>query len=305
MKLKVATCQFPVEADSKKNLAYVLRQMKAAKNRGAHVAHFSEVCLSGYAGVDMESMQGFDWDLLQHAHRQVAERARELKMWVVVGSAHRLSGRHKPHNSLYIIDDGGRLVERYDKMFCVGDRSGKTNDLAHYSPGSHFSVFEIKGVRCGAQICHDFRYEELYREYKKRKVQVMFHSYHNGHQSPAQFRQACKVSVGQDRRWNLAANVHGIIVPPTMQAYAANNHMWISSNNTSARESSWPSFVVRPDGVITDHLQRNRAGILITAIDPKKRYYDAAEAWRDRAMRGIFHSGRMVHDARSRNRTSL
>ena len=32
MKLKVATCQFPVEADSKKNLAYVLRQMKAAKN---------------------------------------------------------------------------------------------------------------------------------------------------------------------------------------------------------------------------------------------------------------------------------
>ena len=147
MKLKVATCQFPVEADSKKNLAYVLRQMKAAKNRGAHVAHFSELCLSGYAGVDMESMQGFDWDLLQDAHRQVAERARELKMWVVVGSAHRLSGRHKPHNSLYIIDDRGCLVERYDKMFCVGDRSGKTSDLAHYSPGSHFSVFEIKGVR--------------------------------------------------------------------------------------------------------------------------------------------------------------
>lgn len=290
MKLKVATCQFPVEADSKKNLAYVLRQMKAAKNRGAHVAHFSEVCLSGYAGVDMESMQGFDWDLLQDAHRQVAERARELKMWVVVGSAHRLSGRHKPHNSLYIIDDGGRLVERYDKMFCVGDRSGKTNDLAHYSPGSHFSVFEIKGVRCGAQICHDFRYDELYREYKKRGVEFMFHSYHNARMSAAKLRRY---------------NIWGIIVPPTMQAYAANNYMWISSNNSSTPASAWPSFFVRPDGIITGKLTNNRAGILMSTVDTRAKFYDAAESWRDRAIRGIYHSGKLVQDPRSTRRKAF
>ena len=290
MKLKVATCQFPVEADSKKNLAYVLRQMKAAKNRGAHVAHFSEVCLSGYAGVDMESMQGFDWDLLQDAHRQVAERARELKLWVVVGSAHRLSGRHKPHNSLYIIDDGGRLVERYDKMFCVGDRSGKTSDLAHYSPGSHFSVFEIKGVRCGAQICHDFRYDELYREYKKRGVEFMFHSYHNARMSAAKLRRY---------------NIWGIIVPPTMQAYAANNYMWISSNNSSTPASAWPSFFVRPDGIITGKLTNNRAGILMSTVDTRAKFYDAAESWRDRAIRGIYHSGKLVQDPRSTRRKAF
>ena len=290
MKLKVATCQFPVEADSKKNLAYVLRQMIAAKNRGAHVAHFSEVCLSGYAGVDMESMQGFDWDLLQDAHRQVAERARELKMWVVVGSAHRLSGRHKPHNSLYIIDDGGRLVERYDKMFCVGDRSGKTSDLAHYSPGSHFSVFEIKGVRCGAQICHDFRYDELYREYKKRGVEFMFHSYHNARMSAAKLRRY---------------NIWGIIVPPTMQAYAANNYMWISSNNSSTPASAWPSFFVRPDGIITGKLTNNRAGILMSTVDTRAKFYDAAESWRDRAIRGIYHSGKLVQDPRSTRRKAF
>ena len=290
MKLKVATCQFPVEADSKKNLAYVLRQMKAAKNRGAHVAHFSELCLSGYAGVDMESMQGFDWDLLQHAHRQVAERARELKMWVVVGSAHRLSGRHKPHNSLYIIDDGGRLVERYDKMFCVGDRSGKTSDLAHYSPGSHFSVFEIKGVRCGAQICHDFRYDELYREYKKRGVEFMFHSYHNARMSAAKLRRY---------------NIWGIIVPPTMQAYAANNYMWISSNNSSTPASAWPSFFVRPDGIITGKLTNNRAGMLMSTVDTRAKFYDASESWRDRAIRGIYHSGKLVQDPRSTKRKAF
>lgn len=37
---------------------------------------------------------------------------------VVLGSAHRLSGANNPHNSLYVIDDDGALVDRYDKRFC-------------------------------------------------------------------------------------------------------------------------------------------------------------------------------------------
>ena len=291
MKLKVATCQFPVEADITQNLGYVLRQMKSAKARGAHVAHFPEACLPGYAGVDIKSMQGVDWDRLQEAHLQVAELAKESRLWVVVGSAHRLSGRHKPHNSLYIIDDRGRLIERYDKMFCVGDHRSLTNDLAHYSPGSHFAVFEIKGVRCGAQICHDFRYDELYRQYKKRGVELMFHSYHNA-----------RLSAAIMRRYH---NIWRVIVPTTMQAYAANNHMWISSNNSSTPPSSWPSFFVRPDGVITGKLHNNRPGILLTAVDPRVKYYDASAHWRDRAIRGIYHSGKLVRDARSSRRTAF
>jgi predicted amidohydrolase len=38
----------------------------------------------------------------------------------------------------------------------------------------------VKGVRCGALICHDFRYDELYREYLRRGVQLILHSFHNG-----------------------------------------------------------------------------------------------------------------------------
>ena len=103
-----------------------------------------------------------------------------------------------------------------------------------------------------------------------------------------------------------AGNIWGVIVPPTMQAYAANNFMWISANNTSARESSWPSFVVRPDGVIVSRLRRHQAGMLITTIDTKAKLYDASSAWRDRAMQGIYHSGKLVkNDPRSRNRRTI
>ena len=290
MKLTVATCQFPVDAEVRRNLTYVLRQMKMAKQRGAKVVHFSESCLSGYAGADLKSFAGFDWNLLSQSTRKIMSLAKELRLWVILGSAHRLSGKHKPHNCLHIINDRGELVDRYDKMFCTGDRSGRTGDLKHYSPGNHLCRFTICGIRCGALICHDFRYDELYRLYKKRGVQLIFHSYYNANHNPAELSEY---------------NIWGQIVPATMQTYAANNHIWISANNSSRMASAWASFFVRPDGIITGRLKLHQPGVLISRLDTSEQIYDAAEFWRDRAIRGTHHSGKLVRDPRSRIRNSL
>src|SRR6202034_4269650 len=141
-----------VTADIGANLRHLTRQMRQAASGGARVSHFCEGALSGYAGTDFDSFADFDWDRLADATAQVADQARQLHLWVVVGSAHRLSAPHRPHNSLYVIDDAGRLVERYDKRFCSGDAEGTTGDLSHYSPGDHFSVWTVDGIRCGALI---------------------------------------------------------------------------------------------------------------------------------------------------------
>lgn len=291
MKLKVATCQFPVDQNIATNLGYIEGQMREARHHGADVAHFSECCLSGYAGVEFKSFARFDWDRLAQATKQVMAFAEQLRLWVILGSSHRLSDGHKPHNSLYVISDRGRLVDRYDKMFCTGDSTGKIEDLKYYSPGDHLVTFKIHGIMCGLLICHDFRYPELYREYKRLGARLMFHSYHNGHSTKAKLRRS--------------GNIWGVIVPPTMQAHAANNYLWISANNTSRRESCWPSFFVRPDGVITGKLPNQRAGVLVSTVDTKAKLYDASAAWRDRAMNGIYHSGTLVRDKRSKARTSL
>lgn len=164
--LSVATCQFPVSSQIDANLGWIRKQMRLAASRGARVAHFCEGALSGYAGTDFDSFEDFDWDHLADATAQVADLAGRLGLWLVVGSAHRLSAPHRPHNSLYVIDDSGRLIERYDKRFCSGDTEGTTGDLSHYSPGDHSSVWNIDGVCCGALICYDYRYPELYRAYK-------------------------------------------------------------------------------------------------------------------------------------------
>ena len=305
MQLKVATCQFPIASDVRENFQYVSRQIRSAKDRGADVAHFPEACLSGYAGVDFASYEGFDWPLLRNCTLEVLDLAREHRIWVILGSTHPLTAPHKPHNSLYIIDDRGELVDRYDKRFCAGDRSEDTEDLAHYTPGSHFSVFMVKGVRCGALICHDYRYPELYREYKRRGVQLMFHSYHAGNIPPARLA-AMRDDIGPDnQRFNLESTIPGITMPATMIAEAANNHVWISCPNSSARESCWPSFFVRPDGVVTGRLQRNTTGILVSGVDTDELIYDSTAAWRDPAMNGILHSGTLVRDERSDERTRL
>jgi predicted amidohydrolase len=278
--------------------------MHLAKTSGAHVLHFCEGALSGYAGTDFESFQGFDWPLLRSCSHQVMELAAQLGLWVLLGSSHPL-GRRKPHNSVYVINDRGQIVDRYDKRFCAGDRSGKTGDLAHYTPGDHACVFQIRGVRCGVLICHDYRYPELYRDYKHRGVQLIFHSYHAGNVSRRQLR-AIRAQVGQEfHRLNKGTTYPEITMPATMQAAAASSHVWISCSNSSARHSCWPAFFVRADGVVTGRLRRNTTGVLVSTVDTDESLYDSTRAWRGRAMRGVLHSGRTVRDPRSANRTRL
>lgn len=303
--LTVATTQFPVSADLDRNAEYVLRQMETAAERGADVVHVPEAGLSGYAGTDLDTHATTDWARLRRHAKAVMARADTLGCWVILGSAHPLSGDHKPHNSCYVIDDAGRLVDRYDKRFCAGNAAETTGDLAHYTPGDHFSVFTIGDVRCGILICHDYRYPELYREYKQRGVQLLFHAFHAGNNGPERW-QKMRAQVGEAHwRHNPRTTLPGITMPATTRAAAANSYLWISCSNSSAPESCWPAFFVRPDGVATGRLTRNEAGVLISTVDPSADWYDATAAWRDRAMAGTYHSGTLVEDKRSEARTEL
>jgi predicted amidohydrolase len=304
MKLKIATSQFSVSSKIEDNKKRILAQVDEAKNLGVDLIHFPEGSLSGYAGVDFEAFVGFNWDELKTATNEIIKKAKEAGIWIVLGSAHRLEN-HKPHNSLYIIDNTGNIVDRYDKMFCAGTKQEDTEDLLHFSPGDHFSIFSVNGIKCGVLICHEYRYPELYREYKKKDVEIIFHSYHAGNMKPTR-QTNMENEVGEAFfAINTGRTIPEITMPSTMVSYAANNYMWISCSNTSARESCWASMIVRPDGVVVGRLDKNLDGIIITEIDTKKQYYDSTRYWRNRAMEGIFHSGNLVDDNRSKNRTEL
>lgn len=305
MKLRVATSQFPVDSSVQRNAGFIVKQMKQARDAGAHVIHFSEAALSGYAGTDFPSFRSFDWQLLESCSSRIIDLASELKLWVVLGSSHRLTGRRKPHNCAYVINDRGDIIDRYDKRFCSGDRTETSGDLAHYTPGDHSCIFEIRGVRCAVLICYDYRYPELYRDYKQKGVQVAFHSFHAGNIPPAQLG-AMQAQVGEQyHRLSGGSTYPEITMPATMQAAAAANHVWISCSNSSARYSCWPAFFVRADGVVTGRLRRHTANVLVSTVNTRQKLYDSTQAWRPRAMRGVLHSGTTTRDRRSFNRTAL
>ncbi|MSU70621.1 MAG: carbon-nitrogen hydrolase family protein [Opitutaceae bacterium] len=188
-KLMLASCQFPVTGNLVANGDWILQQMKEARRRGARLAHFSEAALSGYAVLDPPIRKERAWRRLHDQTARIMQAAAELRLWVVLGSTHRLTGDHLPHNSLYVIDDRGKLLTRYDKVFCCGRGGARpTDDLKHYSPGSDLVTFEVSGVRLGLLICHDFRYPELYREYKRRGIDLVLHSYHNSCMTAKRFK---------------------------------------------------------------------------------------------------------------------
>jgi deaminated glutathione amidase len=275
----LATCQFAIGSDIRRNGAQIRRQIRRASELGADVAHFPETALSGYPGADIDASSDIDWNLIHDETCRIQELAAQLGIWVILGSSHKLSDGNLPHNSLYAIDPNGAIVERYDKRFCTG------GDLRNYTAGDHFSVVTINGVRCGMLICYDVRFPELYRAYVRENIQCMFHSFYNARAD--------------------GPGIHTTIMRPTLQARAASNFVWVSANNSSAYYGSWPSVFVRPNGEIAGSLRFNRAGVMVNTVDTTEQLYDAAGGNRKLAMDGTLSNGETVVDPRSSDRTCL
>ncbi len=234
------------------------------------------MALSGYAGTDLPSAADLDWDLLHKETDSILALAKELGVWVVLGSNHRLSGDHKPHNSLYVINSQGQIVDRYDKRFCTD------TDLRYYSPGDHFVTFDLNGVKCGLLICYDVRFPELYRQYAKMGVQLMLHSFYNARQK--------------------AGFIHAKIMPPTVQGHAGVNFVFVSMNNSSAPHS-WQSRFITPDGLVAAELPLDQPGVMANLVDTGKKFYDASGPFRLDCINGKLNSGQAVDDPRSKQRT--
>jgi len=273
-KIIIATCQFPVSGSIKNNLSYIMEQMKIAKKNQAEIVHFSESSLSGYAGIDFQDYRQVDEKLLSQSLGKIRELAAQLRIWIIVGG-HFFEGRNRlPYNCLWIINNGGKIVHRYDKRFCTGKQGEEEH--SYFKAGKKAVQFMFKGIKCGVLICHEWRYPELYREQYRLGTEVLFQSWYDGNQSYNEY-----LKNGKDL---------GSLITGTVRGHAANNRLWISASNTSRRESSFASFVVQPDGKIFNISRRNTTMVLISKIDLSHTFDDPSAQWRGRAMKGVLHS---------------
>jgi predicted amidohydrolase len=277
--LKIATCQFAVNSSIRYNSEKIQTLMIQAKEGGADIAHFSECALSGYAGIDFDTFDNYEWDLLRAETETIMSLAAKLNIWVVLGSSHQLTEPNKPHNCSYLINPEGKIENRYDKRFCIG------NELPHYTPGTRFVNFTINGVKCSLLICFDLRFPELYRELKTQGVQCIFQSFYNARQQ--------------------GPSVHTHIMHQSMQCRAATNYFWVSMTNSSGWYCPYASCFIRPDGKILDTLQDHKDGLTINTVDTNKEHYDPSKDFRMMAMEGQLSNGKAVDDPRSADTNEL
>lgn len=274
--LQIATCQFAVTESVAQNARVIRQFLRKAKKSEADVVHFSECALSGYAGADFPSFDGYDWTLLRQETERIMALAGELGLWIVLGSTHPLTPPNKPHNCLYLIGPEGKIVNRYDKRFCT------SGDLDFYTPGDRFATFELNGIKCSLLICFDLRFPELYRELYKLGVQCVFQSFYNARQR--------------------GPSVHTQIMRQTMQCHAATNHVWVSLTNSSGYYSPYPSCFIQPDGVIAAQLRPNRSGLMVNTVNLSQDFYDPMASFRELALAGKLTNGSgAIDDPRSKD----
>ena len=92
--------------------------------------------------------------------------ARELKIWLHIGSMGVLKSAEKIANRALLISPEGVVTARYDKihMFDVDLPNGeKYRESRNFAPGNTAVVTDLPWGRLGITICYDMRFPALYR----------------------------------------------------------------------------------------------------------------------------------------------
>ncbi|MFI9011440.1 carbon-nitrogen hydrolase family protein [Actinosynnema sp. NPDC053489] len=263
--------------------------MRRASAAGARLVQFPEGAIT-YPSKRVLSSTGPDrigdadwtraaWQVMRDEAEAVVGLAGELGIWTVFGSPHRLSGGNRPHNSLYVVSDRGRLVGRYDKRFL-----SDTEVRFMYTPGTRPLVFEVDGFRIGCALCIEVNFPELFAEYEALDVDCVLVS----------------VMVDDAPRAVVA------------QAYGTLYDYWLGYSVPAQFSATAPAGLVAPGGRwVARCTDDGRPGIAVAELDrhPTDPDIDVAvrlaRPWRRTARSGLYDDRVVVGDPRSDDRTSL
>lgn len=268
--LKIATAQSRVSASVEENGQEIRRLMVEAKAHGASLIHFPEGALSGYVKSEIHDWRNVNWQALYHQQQAIAQQAAELKLWTVIGCNHKLSEPHRPHNSLFVINDKGEIAARYDKRWCSNT---EINDW--YTPGCEPCVFSVSGWRFACAICIEIQFPEVFREYSAAGVDcVLFSAY------------------ADNPMFGIQA-----------QAYSATYNYWLSYSTPSQMSQKFSSCLIGPSGEIQNTCDKGISSVVISELDVSAPQYDIAlkhaKPWRALARQGSIYADRRVYDPRS------
>lgn len=275
--MRIAVAQTRASFEPRRNGPAIRAQMRAAAEAGARLIHFTEGAMSGYvSGRGKQVFAGWnvDWAVLREELEETARLAAELRLWTVVGSNHPLTPPHRPHNSLYVISDTGKLHDRYDKRLLS---FSEVSDW--YTPGDEPLTFEVDGFRFGCALCIEIQFPELFVDYAARDVDVVLLS-----------------TFSRDPMFEVLA-----------QSHAAWGAFWLSFSVPAQCSEAAAAGLVGPDGRWLARAPGDRSeAVVLGELDRSAEHLrialNHARPWRARARSGELHDAARVVDARSSSR---
>jgi deaminated glutathione amidase len=162
---KVGLVQMRSGVDPQANLAAALNAIAEAKRAGADYVLTPEMTNIMEAKRErlMATIVDENRDPTLAALREVA---RELAIYVHIGSLAVKASPDKAANRSFLIDRRGDVVARYDKihMFDVDLANGESyRESRSYRPGDLAVVADLPWGRLGVTVCYDLRFPALYR----------------------------------------------------------------------------------------------------------------------------------------------
>ncbi len=277
--IRIATAQHDAPRDPRDSTAIhragqdIRQLMSQAAAQDARLIHFCEgaLCtpnkriLSSHPGhVASADWTRFDWITQLAELRAIADHARSLRLWTVVGAVHQLTEPHRPHNSLYVIDDQGRVATRYDERML-----SHTKVSYMYTPGTTPITFDVDGVQFGCTLGMETSYPELFAEYERAGVQCVLHS-----------------TMDNGATFALQA-----------QGQASVNSYWISYATCAADSSAAPAGIIDVSGAWAARCSVD--GDLSLAIaNMAQEHEQVSRSWRRTARGDLYAGAAATHDPR-------
>jgi predicted amidohydrolase len=168
-KLKIATAQFEHKNwDKAYNLSVIERLSKKASEEGADVIAFHECCITGYTFARHLSREQM-LDLAEfvpdgESTHKLIEIAAKYDMVILAGLFEKDNDNnlYKP----YVCVDKNGLIAKHHKIHPFIN--------PHVKAGNSYTIFEIKGWKCGILICYDNLIIENVRATKLLGADIIF-----------------------------------------------------------------------------------------------------------------------------------
>ena len=180
-----------------------------------------------------------------------AKLAKELGVWLHIGSHAILVGEEKAANRAFLFSPAGGLIATYDKihMFDVDLDNGESwRESKVYQPGKKACLVNTEHFKLGMSICYDIRFPHLYRDYGLKGAQILT--------APAAFtRQTGRA------HWHILQRSRAI----------ENGAFVISAaqggDHEDVRETYGHSVIINPWGEVIGELPHEEQGFISAEID--------------------------------------